>query len=455
MTKPDWDVLVVGGGVAGSSTAVSCARRGWRVLLCEAGLPSHRRLAGELLHPPAVTGLASLGMGGALDELNPASVYGFLIADPTKQRETLLPYAEVMGLRPTGVAVEHAALTRAMLDCASTHSRVTTWLGARVREVEDRGNHCHAEVLIDGQLQSVTARVVILADGRGSSLRHKQGIEVRRDAKSRMMGWIARDVALPYPGFGHVYSCGEGLALAYAISSNEVRVMIECSPSPNLFESTSSSNTPDVAPIVELLPEPLRGALRASISNDKQQSAVIYGQWPKSVTKGRVGVVGDAGGCAHPLTASGLSFCVRDALSVAEALDEAGLSNPEEGLRRYARRRRRAMRTRQMLETAMVDALRGQDAVGRAIRGGLFRYWATSSSGRRASMGLLSTQAQDPLVMAREYARVCGHALLDDGRDVAVVEVLKTLAQRALDKRAFGARVRSPRPLWTSEQTRA
>ena len=46
-----FDAVVVGGGVAGSTSAVSLAKKGLRVLLCEAGLPSNRRLAGELLHP--------------------------------------------------------------------------------------------------------------------------------------------------------------------------------------------------------------------------------------------------------------------------------------------------------------------------------------------------------------------------------------------------------------------
>ena len=56
------NAIVVGGGIAASTVAASLAREGLQVLLCEAGLPDERRLAGEWMHPPAAQDLEDLGL---------------------------------------------------------------------------------------------------------------------------------------------------------------------------------------------------------------------------------------------------------------------------------------------------------------------------------------------------------------------------------------------------------
>lgn len=61
----DTDVVVVGGGPAGSATAIACARRGLRVVLCERERPGRDR-PGETLHPAIEPLLAQLGAADRL-----------------------------------------------------------------------------------------------------------------------------------------------------------------------------------------------------------------------------------------------------------------------------------------------------------------------------------------------------------------------------------------------------
>ena len=58
----DADVVVVGGGPAGSAAAIACATRGLRVILCERERPGRDR-PGETLHPGIEPLLAQLGIG--------------------------------------------------------------------------------------------------------------------------------------------------------------------------------------------------------------------------------------------------------------------------------------------------------------------------------------------------------------------------------------------------------
>jgi flavin-dependent dehydrogenase len=64
----DPDVVVVGGGPAGSATAIACAERGLRVRLCEREAGAGER-PGETLHPGVEPLLAQLGVAGRLADV--------------------------------------------------------------------------------------------------------------------------------------------------------------------------------------------------------------------------------------------------------------------------------------------------------------------------------------------------------------------------------------------------
>ncbi|MBV9774604.1 MAG: tryptophan 7-halogenase [Gemmatimonadetes bacterium] len=61
----DTDVLIVGGGPAGAAAAITCARNGVRVMLCERDATSGER-PGETLHPGIEPLLAQLGVADRL-----------------------------------------------------------------------------------------------------------------------------------------------------------------------------------------------------------------------------------------------------------------------------------------------------------------------------------------------------------------------------------------------------
>jgi len=64
----DADVIVVGGGPAGSAAAIACAARGLRVILCERERPGRDR-PGETLHPGIEPLLGQLGIADRLADV--------------------------------------------------------------------------------------------------------------------------------------------------------------------------------------------------------------------------------------------------------------------------------------------------------------------------------------------------------------------------------------------------
>ena len=121
-------------------------------------------------------------------------------------------------------------------------------------------------------------------------------------------------------------------------------------------------------------------------------------------------LVGDAAGCCHPLTATGLSVSTRDAVRLAHSLGDSG-GDVLSATQRYAELRGGPQLTRVALAEALYQAFAARTPEMRLLRDGILRFWARSPRGRAASMALLSTHEGRMSVMAVQYARVVGYAL--------------------------------------------
>ena len=388
------DVIIAGGGVAGSAVAAALGGFGFRVLLVEPGLQHPRRLAGELIHPPGVSDLAKLGLLDSLEEAGGAPVYGFA-ALPSRH---LLPYKDVPGLPPQGMAIEHAVMAEALLSTVSKLPHVTLWRGARITDIDlNRTEHATVTVSYDGSEDQLNARLLVAADGRSSHLRGIAGIRHRQVQLSSMAGYLLKEATLPHPGFGHVFAGGPSPVLAYHLGSGNTRIMFDL-PKPE--HSTAC---------VDALPEFLQRDVKKAMETQTPLRAANSSVVPETVVKGRMVCVGDAGGCCHPLTATGLSACTRDAMLLQKALRETAVEIPK-ALRRYARLREGPQRTRLVSANALYDVFRAQSPEMRLLRQGLFRYWQLPR-GRKSTMSLLCTHEERRWVMIREYLQVCGYAL--------------------------------------------
>jgi 2-polyprenyl-6-methoxyphenol hydroxylase-like FAD-dependent oxidoreductase len=407
VTAPSaFDVVIGGGGTAGSSVAAALGEFGYEVLIVEPGLDGSKRLAGELIHPPGVTDLAELGLLEPLSRAGVAPVLGFAVVPDADSDAYLLPYGAIPGLRRHGFAMDHAVMTSALLGAVRRRPHVTTWFGARVTGVDlDHADYAKVAVAtVDGE-RRLRTRLLVAADGSTSILRRLAGIGHEKIRISHMIGYLLRGASLPHPGFGHVFLGGPAPTLAYAIGDDVIRVMFDIPGNPYGVEAPQH----DLG-YVEALPEPFRRQVRQAMETETRLVSVNYTIVPDTVFRGRLALVGDAAGCCHPLTATGLSVCTRDAIRLRQALRETGGDIPR-AVRRYARHRGGPQRTRMALAEALYQAFAARTPEMTLLREGILRFWKKSRRGRTASMALLSTHEGRMSVMALEYARVVGYAL--------------------------------------------
>ena len=391
------DVLVAGGGPAGAATAAAMARLGLRVLLADAGQDRKKQLAGELLHPIGVEELTRYGFAEVLSA-GGSAVVGFAVLDG--ERTALLPYAP--GNR--GLGIEHHALVEPLLGVVERQG-VEVRRRTRVAEVVDGPESVEASLGREGQSERVRARILVAADGRASPVRRGLGIPEEHTRLSTMVGVLVDRARLPHPDRGHLFIGGPWPVLAYAISPDRARVMVD------LPLGSTGERLRTEPQLLSGLPGPLRDGVLAALDREPPLVASNDTRIPEAVVRGRVVLVGDAAGCCHPLSASGMASAVRDARGLEIALSQHP-GDVTEALANYARARRPPNRTRIALASALYEAFSSPSPEMAALRRGMFRYWEHTRTGARNSMSLLSTRETRMSVMAREYARVVAHGLL-------------------------------------------
>jgi 2-polyprenyl-6-methoxyphenol hydroxylase-like FAD-dependent oxidoreductase len=399
----DFDALIAGAGPAGCAAAAALSALGLRVLLLDAGADPKKQLAGELIHPSGVEDLIRLGFGNALESTGAQPVRGFAVIDTfPRDQASILPYREGQG-----IALEHALLRKALLDGLAGRAGIAIEHGSRLTQVQSNGPK-GAVVAIrreEGGEQRISVRLLIAADGRASHLRKLLGIGESRERLSSMLGVLVGADKLPQPGHGHLFIGGAAPVLGYAITPAMARIMVD------LPAGNGAAELLKAPELLAGLPVELRRAVIEASGEGQVLIAANETRLPDAVAIQSAVLIGDAAGCCHPLSASGLASCTRDARVLQEAVRRLPDDLPA-AAQWYAAKRRAPQRTRIALASALYRTFSEPTAEMAALRVGLFRYWRQSRSGRSVSMALLSTREARISIMALEYARAVFHALL-------------------------------------------
>lgn len=426
---PKYDVIIVGAGIAGCAAARALALADGagtrRILLVDRHPGVHPRFSGEWIHPRGAAVLDALGLLEPLRTAGAIDVDGFAVFENPDASYVDLAYAAIDGERPRGLSVHHKVLVKTMRRELQNEGKVELVEGLAACQLmtDSSGRFCGV-VFEDssGATLEVTADLVVAADGKSSTIRKLAGIADDRETIGFTAGVEVRNASLPAPTYAHVMLGGWGPVLAYPIhreADGTIITRITFDLPRDLPAKGEAIKAYLLRAFVPFIPAPLSQQVAAAILARRgplEMAPTVELPAPAAVRRGVV-LVGDAAGCSHPITASGMTMGLRDAQTLGEQArrrthapsSEAWLD--DDALDRYRVEHDRYVPTRQALASAIYEAFRGQTEGARAIRRALFGYWQSGPTARRRSMALLSCAEARPSVFLSEYLRTARHAL--------------------------------------------
>lgn len=410
---PRYDVVIAGGGIIGTALACALADGRRSILVLEANPHWCKRLAGELLHPAGVQVLRELGLTESLLERGAERVSGFAVY-PEKDdgAETVLYYAEIADGTQAGVGVEHELLVKTLRDEAESRPGVTLARGkvkALIPSSDRRGDMRVAGVVATdrgGVRKVVDCTLLVGADGRQSTVRKLAGLDPGPKLISYSAGTTVDVESLNHAGLGHIFLGAWGPTLAYPMGEGKARLIFDLPP------DFSNGRRDRLAAHLraEYLPHlrnPLRDAVEKALDDPKDlQITPNYRVHAKSCWAPGVALAGDASGCMHPMTASGMTNGLNDVRLLAPRIQRYLEGAGDRALAEYDRQRRPFFQTRALLARALHEVFRSPDPGARALRRGVFERWRSNRTFRLRTMGLLAGTETSPLRFAGQYLAV-------------------------------------------------
>jgi len=366
--RPSFDVVVAGGGPAGSTLATLLTRAGRSVLLCDAARFPRHKICGEYVPPSALPIFARLGVLDQILALGPRRPVGMAVVSPDGT-EVLGRYAGAA----RGLSMRRLDLDRVLLEGARRSGAVVLE-GTRVAALQrPPGDGFEVTVRRGAADEVLRARILVGADGRNSFVARRLGLR-RPEPRHRKWAVMAHVrgarvpvdhgemIVTPY-GYCGINPLPGGLANACVVVDRG-----------DLERVTGGR-----AHLADFLRE--RFASHPLTRARLEGAEIAAGPWatgPLACRAARcvddaVLLVGDAAGFYDPFTGEGIGMALRGAEIAAEILDGALVRGRtgRRALEPYEAERRRLFRSRLWLDRLLQVLLKSPrltDWVARRLR---------------------------------------------------------------------------------------
>jgi salicylate hydroxylase len=356
MTIP---IVIVGGGIAGLSSAVALARKGHSVLVLEKRVAGEETGAGIQLSPNASHILLRWGLSQSLSQVAVAPK-GLSIrrwAEPRAYAQ--MPMTDRADGAPFWVVLRQD-LHKALRDAARRNALITIHEGWELKRLRTEGSLTRLTFDVSGETMSIETSCVIGADGQHSATRRFLGDARNLDSP----GWEAWRTLIPAKNTldfirdetTNLWLGRDYHAVHYPVAGRQLINLVVIRRTKETVNGWGQQGDP--AKLAQIR------ALAAPTLRDLMDLASTWSVWTLNdrapspyMAKGTAALVGDAAHPILPFLAQGAALAIEDAAVLADCLPKPESCSPgaiSKGLKDYASRR--ASRVHRVYKAARSNA---------------------------------------------------------------------------------------------------
>ena len=327
--RDTFDIVIVGGGLAGGLAAVALARAGFHCAVVDAADPATMREAGFDGRTSAISYASArvfrrLGLwddiageaepirdilvtdGRAQNRFDPGSVSSFALHFDSRELEDETTLGWIVENRTLRNAIYNAIEAEEQVSVFAPANRAATTFGEEIAEVS----------LADGQ--RLSAALVLAADGRFSGLRMEAGIKTNdwRYNQTGIVATVAHE--RPHEGVAHEFFLPSGPFAILPMTDN--RASLVWTERADAAPAYLSLDDEAFRTEIENRFGPYLGAV--SLAGPRWSYPLAF-TLAQSFIAPRLGLIGDAAHAIHPIAGQGYNLGIKDIAALTDVLTEA------------------------------------------------------------------------------------------------------------------------------------
>jgi geranylgeranyl reductase family protein len=325
---PDYDAIIVGGGPAGSSAAISLSQAGARVLLLEEKRMPRGKLCGEFITPECFPTLERLGVMNRMLTAGAQKIARVsLVASSGKCVQTHI--SGMSNDAPCAISLSRARFDQILFDRAGETGAECLEAVAVKQCLFDRDapRGVEAMLLRSGKRVSFLAPLIIDASGRNSRLTigKQERVVGRRGSRLYALKAHLKDVEA-LDNEVELFFFPQGYGGLARVEDDLVNLCFI------VDERTLKSSAGDPSRVIEA------SLMNNSVARERLGGSEVVGKWysagplafgEKRLARNGIIAIGDASGMIDPFTGTGIQIALRTGEMAAEAIIQATGSSRE------------------------------------------------------------------------------------------------------------------------------
>ncbi|MBD3639148.1 MAG: FAD-dependent monooxygenase [Crocinitomicaceae bacterium] len=399
MKTSEYDIIVIGAGVAGGVFAAS-QPEDKKILVIERDLTEPDRIIGELMQPGGIKALEQMKLGHLTDGIDAKPVDGYKLI--MGEDSFTIHYKDVEeGIQ--GVGLRNGKFLTNIRQELEKRPNINLIQGNVTEIIQE-------DEIIKGvrysnpldELVEKRAPLTVVCDGPMSFFRKKLS-KPNKTVSSYFMGLVLKDLDLEYPSLGHMIVTGESPILVYPIHTNAYRILIDY-PGDKPPRMGSKSIEKFKREVSAVLPPEMVASFEKAIESDQVKVMPNHSMKAQAFRMQGVVLLGDSLNMRHPVTGGGMTATFADIISLNKELANANFSDPESlelAIQSYYEKRSESVETINILANALYKVFRDHD-----LKEAVFEYLQRGGEKSTGPLSLLAGINRNKKYLLKHFFRV-------------------------------------------------